>query len=161
MDTFDSERGIVLARQGFYVRGPDGYREVNTGAAELLLDPTFAEQNPAVVLEGAPGQGKSTLSQYLMQVHRARLLGLTEEISALPKFAADGPIMLPVKLELRDLALWLNGIDPWSARQADVHNQTPTLEAAIVAHIQRYSGGVAFSVADLHAILAETPALIV
>ena len=42
-----------------------------------------------------------------------------------------------------------------------MHHEAPTLEAAIVAHIQRYSGGVVFSVADLLATLVEMPALIV
>ena len=160
-DGIDSSNRVIHIHQGYFVKTVNGYKKINTGASELLLDPNFSEHNPAIVLEGAPGQGKSTLSQYLMQVHRCRLLELTDEISALPKYAADSPIMLPIKLELRDLALWLNGIDPWSARQADMHHEMPTLEAAIVAHIHRYSGGVQFSVADLLATLAHTPALII
>jgi hypothetical protein len=157
----DSSGRMRFDGQNFIVRTANGTKRIIIGATQLLLDPTFAERNPAIILEGAPGQGKSTLSQYLVQVHRSRLLELTDEIAALPKHAADSPIMLPIKLELRDLALWLNGIDPWSARQADMHHAMPTLETAIVAHIQRYSGGVQFSVADLLATLAHTPALIV
>jgi hypothetical protein len=160
-EDIDSTSGITYLRQGLYMSTAAGYKRINIGASELMLDPTFAERNPAIVLEGAPGQGKSTLSQYLVQIHRSRLLELQDAISALPKYAIDSPIMLPIKLELRDLALWLNGIDPWSAKQADMHRETPTLEAAIVAHIQRYSGGVQFSVADLLATLGSMPALIV
>ena len=135
--------------------------EMLTGATEILLDPDFMATTPIVVLEGAPGQGKSTLSQFLMQLHRCRLLELEDEMSALSQQVVHSPIMLPIKLELRDLALWLGGIDPWSVRQAESHSQTATLETAIAAHIQRYSGGVDFSVADLLASLEETPALIV
>ena len=159
-DTSESDH-MMYVRQLYLVRTPAGFQRINTGASELLLDPAFAEQNPVIVLEGAPGQGKSTLSQYLAQVQRARLLEFQDEIATLPKSIADSPLMLPIKLELRDVALWLNGIDPWSTRQADNHHGMPTLEAAIAAHIQRYSGGVEFSVADLHAALTRTPALIV
>lgn len=161
IEEFDSSNRVRLVGQSYLVSSAGGYRKLNTGASELLLDPTFAEHNPIIVLEGAPGQGKSTLAQYLMQIHRSRILEFASEISYLPRYAVDSPIMLPIKLELRDLALWLNGIDPWSARQAVMHHQMPTLETAIVTHIQRYSGGVAFSVADLLATLAEMPALIV
>ncbi|HXL91797.1 MAG TPA: hypothetical protein VN969_22860 [Streptosporangiaceae bacterium] len=137
------------------------YRDAPIGATEILLDPDFMAATPVVVLEGAPGQGKSTLSQFLMQLHRCRLLELEDEMSALSAQVVHSPIMLPIKLELRDLALWLGGINPWSVRQSEAHSQTATLETAIAAHVQRYSGGVEFSVADLLASLEETPALII
>ena len=45
------------------------------GAASLLLDSDFQEAESLVILEGAPGQGKSTIAQYICQVHRMRILG--------------------------------------------------------------------------------------
>ena len=44
------------------------------GAASLLLDGDFQQAEPLVILEGAPGQGKSTIVQYICQVHRMRIL---------------------------------------------------------------------------------------
>src|SRR6266704_1532606 len=145
----------------YLYRSTSGRLDMQLGAAKLLLDPAFMEHNPIIVLEGAPGQGKSTLSQYLAQIHRARLLDQVDDIQLLPRYDTDSPLMLPIKLELRDLALWLKGIDPWSTRQADTHTEIPTLETAIAAHIQRYSGGVEFSVADLLAVLGDMPAIVV
>lgn len=47
------------------------------GAATLLLSRQLQESMPNVVIEGAPGQGKSTIAQYICQVHRMRLLNET------------------------------------------------------------------------------------
>lgn len=44
------------------------------GAATLLLLPSAQRDLPQIVLEGAPGQGKSTIAQYICQVHRMRIL---------------------------------------------------------------------------------------
>ena len=45
-----------------------------SGTATLLLSESGGGRLNQVVIEGAPGQGKSTLVQYLCQVHRMRLL---------------------------------------------------------------------------------------
>jgi hypothetical protein len=42
-------------------------------AARMLLKTGFAGNFPKVVLEGAPGQGKSTVTQYLCQIYRMTL----------------------------------------------------------------------------------------
>ncbi len=43
-------------------------------AATLLLNRLMQQRMPHVVIEGAPGQGKSTIAQYICQIHRMRLL---------------------------------------------------------------------------------------
>lgn len=146
---------------GIVIRTSDGYTQTTIGAAELFLGSSFMEHNACIVLEGAPGQGKSTLAQFMMQVHRARLLRRTGDISKLPDYVIHYPVMLPIKLELRDVALWLRGIDPWNRRQDQQHNSPETFEAAIAGHISRYSGGVEFDVADLLETLTVMPVLIV
>ena len=55
------------------------------GAATLLLHPSIQKEVPFIVLEGAPGQGKSTITQYLCQIHRMRLLGADEIKKKLPE----------------------------------------------------------------------------
>lgn len=49
--------------------GADG--QIVTGAAQALLHPRWSSN---ALLVGGPGQGKSTLLQYVCQFHRARLL---------------------------------------------------------------------------------------
>ena len=81
--------------------------EPSIGAADLLLHPEAGSVLPHVVLEGAPGQGKSTLGQYLCQVHRMRLLHRTADLRRIPDAHSTGPGRLPFKIDLRDFASFL------------------------------------------------------
>ncbi|NJC63430.1 hypothetical protein HC028_02730 [Planosporangium flavigriseum] len=129
------------------------------GAADLLMDRNFAAHAPLVVLEGAPGQGKSTLTQYLAQIQRVRILDRKADVAKLPRAHQQSQVLLPFRMELRDLAVWLRGEDPWAAEPGTRHDKPPTLEGALSAHIARYSGGVAFDVSDLHQILGQFPSI--
>lgn len=140
---------------------PGVYDTISVGASQLLLDGQFADASPLIVLEGAPGQGKSTLAQYVAQVHRARILGKQETVDRLTHEAKASAVWLPIKIELRDLAAWVRGVDPWAGPQPPSHGSPRTLEAALAAHIARFSGGVDFSVADVQELLAgETSVLL-
>jgi hypothetical protein len=124
------------------------------GGADLILDSDFAQHCRFSVIEGAPGQGKSTLTQYVAQLHRARLL------QKLPRTEIDqthrhSSIAMPLRLELRHLAQWLRGINPWSS-SSPVDAEYRTLEAAIAGHISKFSGGSEFTTDDLLAIGAES-----
>lgn len=130
------------------------------GAADLLLDAQFQEYTQLVVLEGAPGQGKSTLSQYLAQVQRLRLLNI-EDTPNIPNNHLSSPVYLPIKIELRDFARWLRGFNPWTIETDSKHDETPTLETAISAHIQRFSGGHGFTVDDLYDVISTTPVILI
>ncbi|MEV4222405.1 hypothetical protein [Nonomuraea sp. NPDC049725] len=135
---------------------------LSVGAGDLLLDNEFMTKTPRVVLEGAPGQGKSTLSQYLAQIQRARLLDRGASLRSVPASHTSSPIMLPFKLELRDLAAWLRGIDPWTATGGDVTHEKPrTLEGALAAHVETFSGGVPFDVGDLLKVIKSSPVLLI
>ncbi|WP_331773319.1 hypothetical protein OG948_59045 (plasmid) [Embleya sp. NBC_00888] len=131
-----------------------------SGAAELLMDEQFMENCPAIVLEGAPGQGKSTLSQYLAQIHRLRILSREDELRQLPRYT-ESAILIPFKIELRDLASWMKGQDPWSGTGGSQHDKPKTLEGAIAGHIERYSGGVVFDVSDVAFMARERPVLLI
>ncbi|WP_179200953.1 NACHT domain-containing protein, partial [Streptomyces scabiei] len=131
------------------------------GAAKVLLDDQFTSQCRYVVLEGAPGQGKSTLSQYLAQLQRLRILDRSEDISKLPESHTASPVRMPFKIELRDLASWMKGEDPWSGNPSERHDRPRTLEGAISAHVERYSGGFAFNVTDMAFVAQSHPVLII
>ncbi|MBK1785987.1 NACHT domain-containing protein [Prauserella cavernicola] len=132
-----------------------------TGAANLLTESEFTAESPKIIIEGAPGQGKSTLSQYLAQIHRAMYLGDSDSLSRIPKQHLSTVAMLPIKIELRDLAVWLQGIDPWDRSPSSKHEKMESLEAAIVGHIRRYSGGGEFSVSDFRSIVQSMPTLLI
>ena len=77
------------------------------GAANLLLDSDFQQAEPLVILEGAPGQGKSTIAQYICQVHRVRILGHQESGSVGQGHLASplAPSVQSGASRLRDLAV--------------------------------------------------------
>ncbi|WP_105970458.1 NACHT domain-containing protein [Streptomyces geranii] len=133
----------------------------SVGAADLLLNEQFLGSCPLVVLEGAPGQGKSTLSQYLAQIQRLRILDRSSDVARIHDSHAASPVMLPFKIELRDLASWIKGEDPWSGNPHDRHDLPRTLEGAISGHIERYSGGFTFNVADMAFMAQSRPVLII
>jgi len=90
------------------------------GAATLLLSAPMQHQMPHVVIEGAPGQGKSTIAQYVCQVHRMRLLDEVEALKSILPAHACTPVRLPIKVDLRDFALWLGRRDPFNIDKAAV-----------------------------------------
>ena len=48
------------------------------GAAFYLLNTKVQTQASKILLDGGPGQGKSTITQFICQIHRAKLLNKTE-----------------------------------------------------------------------------------
>ena len=132
------------------------------GAASLLLDSDFQQAEPLVILEGAPGQGKSTIAQYICQVHRIRILDRQGEDNA-DRAHVDSPLRLPFKVELRDFANWLSGGNPFgSASGSDSSGSSPrSLEGFLSALVRYASGGSDFDVSDLQMTLSSSSALIV
>ena len=142
---------------GYYPRD-----ETWLGAASLLLDSDFQQAEPLVILEGAPGQGKSTIAQYICQVHRMRFLEHQRRAPVAPAHLASS-LRLPFKVELRDFATWLSGGNPFgTVTGGDSQNMSPrSLEGFLSALVRYESGGSAFDVSDLQATLSSSPALIV
>ena len=138
------------------------HEEAWLGAASLLLDSEFHEAEPFVVLEGAPGQGKSTIAQYICQVHRVRILDNKELTSAYSHHISSS-LRLPFKVELRDFADWMTGRNPFSSDDSDhpVEVSSKSLEAFLSVLVQYASGGSDFTVLDLQQTLRSSPSLIV
>ncbi|WP_152642595.1 NACHT domain-containing protein [Pseudarthrobacter chlorophenolicus] len=130
-------------------------------AGSLLLHPVVSKRFPRVLVEGAPGQGKSTLAQYLCQVHRMQFLGEANGLRRIPAEHRLSPLRLPFKIDLRDLATWFEGFDPRKAVKHVEHNLPMTLESFIAAEVRFLSGGQDFSVSDLHELAASSPILLI
>lgn len=141
-------------------------------AADRFTDVAAAERLPAgglanrIVILGGPGQGKSTLGQFLAQVCRARLLRGHKNISAEAKaliaptlerarielLPTNGPGRFPIRIELPRYADLLQ-----KARTAD---RSLTLLSFFAA---RLSEDVAVDIAahDLRAWLGTCPSLLI
>jgi NACHT domain len=143
---------------------PRGEEEHHIGhAASLLLNSNLREVLKQVVLEGAPGQGKSTIAQFICQVHRLLIFGDQPDLMRLSPHFTPSSRSIPIKVDLRDLAAWLNKRDPFSPDETNaVHpDWQKSLESFLAALIRHDSGGAVFSVSDLHAIAEISSILLV
>lgn len=113
----------------------EGY--VATGAAQALLHPEWTGN---ALIIGGPGQGKSTLLQYICQFHRARYLGRSDysgDVQGLKPVTSVARI--PVKIELRHYAEWAlsQDSDPESSSGSQ---HWPPIEKFLIEELNRSSG---------------------
>jgi hypothetical protein len=85
-----------------------------------------------------------------------------EDLAKLPEHDRNSAIRLPLKVDLRDLATWLSGTDPFlSSTQDHTTVETRSLEAFLARLVRYHSGGVSFDTNDLLEISKTFPLLIV
>ncbi|MER2515336.1 MAG: NACHT domain-containing protein [Candidatus Accumulibacter phosphatis] len=138
-------------------------RSKSVGAATFLLGDDSAARWPFTVVEGAPGQGKSTIAQYLCQVHRMRLLERQTELQQIPENHRCTTLRLPIKVDLRDFAVWLAKRNPFTAETEEIPTTLwdRSLESFLAALIRSQSGGAQFDVSDLHSVARLSSVLLV
>jgi hypothetical protein len=149
------------ARGGFIVEDvPE--EPTYSGTATLLLSEIVSGRLNQVVVEGAPGQGKSTLAQYLCQVHRIRLLEKADDLEKLPPEHKQTALRIPFKVDLRDIATWLDGADPFTSSDQPTRVPEPrSLETFLVRLVRQHCGGIEFDVNDLLEVSRLAPLLFV
>ena len=146
------------------IHGDPDDEELETipGAQQLLANADFARGFSKVVIEGAPGQGKSTVTQYLCQLHRLLLLNRKPELDRAAQLHKPGEARIPFRVDIRDYASWIAGRDPFSddpsARLPVGSN--PILESFLAGQVHRYTG-MEFTVDDLTAMMSASQVLIV
>lgn len=121
------------------------------GAAEMIMSSAVQRNVKRVLLQGGPGQGKSTLAQYVCQIHRAHFLEDKVFLDHVPDVLKSSPFRLPFKVDLRDLALYI----------AEASEEvTASFEIFLASMVQNRSGGRSFDVDDLYSSAHELPVLI-
>jgi len=159
LGSIDPQKRVLVPESSYYIE-----EKSNMGAAEFLLHPKVQNEIERVLLEGGPGQGKSTISQYISQVHRARLLNKSSDIDLLPNNIKNTPVRLPLKIDLRDVALWVENKNPYQGILSQEYFGSiwrNSLESFIVAHIFYHSKLEEFTTTDFIAICKLSPILIV
>ena len=138
---------------------PDPAQPV-VGGARLLLHRGW-RGNALIV--GGPGQSKTTLLQYVCQVHRSRHLRRDTYLKTLPQQHLTATARIPFRVDLRHYAAW-PGI-PVSARRRDRRRPTEAgvtraLEAYLAEHVRTRNGGQGFTVDQLVKVFADRPVLL-
>ena len=134
----------------------------SAGAVEYMLKTPV----PLTYLLGVPGQGKSTLGQYLSQIHRAAILpGDMLGDRKPPHESIDDP-KLPLRIDLKDYAAWLSGRDPYGDDDPPPNpRRRPkaqrSLELFLADFCTSQSGGRSVTVEDVQSLLARYPTLLV
>jgi hypothetical protein len=105
-----------------------------------------------IVLVGGPGEGKSTIGQYLAQLHRATLLSRISEVAVSSKYHPVTP-RIPIRILLRDFGQWL-------AEQRDQEVIHGTLEDYVCRDIKR-STSRDITPAQLHQVIKDNPILLI
>ncbi len=136
-----------------------GGKARQSGAAQALLHPAWTD---SAVIVGGPGQGKTTLLQFLCQYHRARCLE-REEYS--PIAAGLAPVTrvdrTPLKIELTEYAAWRRELQRDAKQNAASSQQDSDLALLrYIAETVASDAGRPFTPEDLALALATRPMII-
>lgn len=134
------------------------------GAADFILHSKTQDEVGKILLEGGPGQGKSTITQYVCQVHRIKLLRKIHDLSLLPQSIISAKVRIPLKIDLRDIAAWVEHKNPYqNILPAEYFEKTwrNSLESYLICHIFYHSKLEDFSYTDLIAVGQHSPLLFV
>ena len=126
--------------------------EDNITAAHFLADTRVQNSIKRILIEGGPGQGKSTISQYICQINRAKLLNKEEDLKKIPNYFTNAVIRLPFKLDLRHIASWVEGNNPYQGNISDnifLKIWNKSLESFLIGHIIYHSKDNDFNTTDL------------
>lgn len=117
-------------------------------ALGVLLNDCEDTAIPKLILEGGPGQGKSTITQMAVQIYRQQILA-KDDIDPEQRWLPPQKARLPFRVELRRLAEWLN-INPGSS-----------IDEYLTTTIKQDSGGNAITVNDLQTAVDKAPVLLI
>ena len=120
-------------------------------AGAFLLQMPFGTGVSRFVIEGAPGQGKSTVTQFLCQVNRLRLLQKKYELNSVADMHKIAPVRTPFQIDLRDFAAWVTGRHPFdkTGESTVPVEGSRSLESFLAMQVGYHSGGLKIEAHEL------------
>ena len=116
--------------------------------AAFLLQMPLQKGVSRFIIEGAPGQGKSTVTQFLCQVNRLRLLQKNNELKRIESLHKAALARVPFRIDLRDYAAWVaervSSANTVKSTQGSIH-----LESFLVREVELRSGGLSITTNEL------------
>jgi hypothetical protein len=134
------------------------------GVAKHLLNP---QSPPLTLIEGVPGQGKSTVVQYVCQVHRAGFIGREQLAASKETLPVDKTedLRVAIRIDLADYAEWIGGHDPFSASDTPPkkikERSRIDLELFLADHLNAGAPGHDIRFDDVQSILDRFPTYVV
>lgn len=101
-----------------------------------------------ILLEGGPGQGKSTITQMAVQIYRSQILG-KDNLDPDNRWIPPLKVRLPLRIELRRFAEWLS------------KNLENSVEQFLATILSQDSGGSQINADDIHSIVESSPVLLI
>ena len=132
-------------------------------AGAFMLQMPLRKGVTRFVVEGAPGQGKSTVTQFVCQVNRLRLLKKDVELTTVNDTHKTAMVRAPFRVDLRDYAAWASGRDPFASST----ESTPlplgriSLESFLAKQVESQSGGLKITENELYQFFARSHSVIV
>lgn len=136
------------------------FRRQERFAAQFFVNLAATSKTMRFVLEGAPGQGKSTVTQYICQVNRLKLLR-RDVLEKLPLGHQQAPARVPFRVDLRDLATWMSGRHPYTNAADGALPSRRSLENFLAMQVGWQSGAGELTQNDLLEFLEQSHSLIV
>lgn len=157
-DLFVDVHAVRLGGRLDEITGRTSADEPLSGAAAYLL----RRAGRCTLVRGAPGQGKSTLAQYVAQVHRASFVPPEMRPAALP----HGSPSFPIRLDLSDYSRWLEGFDIWgpddrTARPKRRPAAKSSVECFIADYMTHAAGGEEANVKRVNEIFDLVPCIVI
>ncbi len=149
-------QGVQAADPGdVEARDETGELEI-AGAAQVLLHPGW---NGNALIQGGPGQGKSTLLQYVCQFHRSRQLdgkdtrytGTEQGLKIVTSVAR-----IPIRIDLRQYAAWMKRRGKGKTQAGKGQSN---LEVYLTEHVADHAG-MPFALEDLVTMMVTKSVLI-
>lgn len=101
-----------------------------------------------IILEGGPGQGKSTITQMLAQIYRDIALG-EYKLESEGRWDLPKKVRLPFRIELRSFGEWL------------AKNPDASVEQYLTFVLKQESGGSIVDVNEIHSLVEGSPVLLI
>ena len=132
-------------------------------AGAFLLQMPLLKGVTRFVVEGAPGQGKSTVTQFLCQVNRLRLLKKDYELSAVDDIHKTSVVRAPFRVDLRDYAAWVSGRNPFTSNNQSISSPVGerSLESFLAMQVESLSGGLSITVDELFQFFSRSHSVII
>ncbi|TDW22125.1 NACHT domain-containing protein [Kribbella kalugense] len=157
----DVDADLLIARDP---REPENLTRKPLGGAAAHLLSHAGGGHPFTLVRGAPGQGKSTLAQFLCQTHRSAFVAADLRPVNLPKVKHP---LFPLRVELSDYGRWLTGLDVWDA-ESDVQKKAKrrpqaeaTIECFIADLMSNACGGTRVTANEVQDLFGLVPSLVV